>query len=50
MAAQTTTVASGVYTIQAIALNASYQVLAQLNFQQRLFGQTSLGHIVFQVH
>jgi len=50
MAAQTTTVASGVYTIQVIALNDSYQVLSQKTFQQRLFGQTSLGHIVFQVH
>ena len=49
MAAESQTVSSGIYTIQAVALNPTYQVVAQTTFQQRLFGRTSLGHIVFQV-
>lgn len=49
LAGETFTVPSGTYTIQTIALNASFNALAQLTFQQRLFGRTSLGHIIFQV-
>lgn len=49
MAGETFTVPSGIYTIQTIALNANFNAVAQLTFQQRLFGQTSLGHIIFQV-
>ncbi len=49
MAAETQTVNSGIYTIQAIALNASAAAVAQTTFQQRLFGRTNLGHIIFQV-
>ena len=30
-------------------INATYNAVAQLTFQQRLFGQTNLGHIIFQV-
>lgn len=49
MAGETFPVPAGTYTIQAIALNESFQALAQLTFQQRLFGMTSLGHIIFQI-
>lgn len=49
MAAETYTVPAGNYTIQAIALGASSQALAQLTFQQRLFGSTNLGLIIFQI-
>lgn len=49
MAGETFTVPSGNYTIQTVALNATYNAVAQLTFQQRLFGQTNLGHIIFQV-
>lgn len=49
MAGETFTVPSGTYTIQLIALNANFSAVAQLTFQQRLFGQTNLGHIIFQV-
>ena len=49
MAGETFPVPAGTYTIQAIALNESFQALAQLTFQQRLFGKSSLGHIIFQV-
>ena len=49
MAGETFPVPAGNYTIQAIALNESFQALAQLTFQQRLFGKSSLGHIIFQV-
>jgi hypothetical protein len=50
MAGETYTVPSGTYTVQALALGASSQALAQLSFQERLFGRTNLGHIIFQVH
>jgi hypothetical protein len=50
MAAETYTVPSGTYTIDLIALGSTFQALAQLSFQQRLFGRTNLGHIKFQVH
>jgi hypothetical protein len=49
MAGETFSVPAGVYTVQAIALNDSFQAVAQTTFQQRLFGQTSLGHVIFQV-
>ncbi len=49
MAGETFPVPAGTYTIQTIALNESFQALAQLTFQQRLFGKSSLGHIIFQV-
>lgn len=49
MAGETFSVPAGTYTIQTIALNESFQALAQLTFQQRLFGKSSLGHIIFQV-
>ncbi len=49
MAAESQTVNSGIYTIQAIALNAGSAAVAQTTFQQRLFGRTNLGHIIFQV-
>ena len=49
MAAETLTVNSGIYTVQAIALSSNYEAVAQTTFQQRLFGRTNLGHIIFQV-
>lgn len=49
MAGQTHSVPAGSYTIQTIALSTTSQALAELTFEQRLFGQTNLGHIIFQI-
>jgi hypothetical protein len=50
MAGETRTLPAGNYTVQTLALSASAQALAQLTFEQKLFGQTNLGLIVFQIH